>query len=339
MTVKEEEKVLEKYWELLKEGEKVTSNNIKKLDSEKVQSMKEFKKEFEEVAYDKNTFKYTHKKMIISGDIVEIYEYEKPIYYGYKDERKTGRKSVKPVIDRETGEVLDRMAVDTIQKVDGQEGLEKLREIIGKSKSENRAKTLYRAKQTVLRTANANSKELDKFLTLTFRDHVTDITEANKDFTNFVKRMRRWLKKNGKPDFKYICVIEFTKQGRVHYHLLCNLPYIKSEIIEKIWGQGFIKILRKRIDRVDNIGAYITKYMSKSLGDERLEGRKCFFKSQNLEEPIEDMLEARIEEKIKKIPEGCQTYEGEYDSEHLGNVRYKQFNLSSQYQKNKQSQK
>lgn len=343
-----EDKILENRWNSATRGKKVSfsEESIK----EHADFLLDIKPKVDSVRAEKYNGQYTFKKMIVSGDIVEIYHYEKPVFYGYTDERKTGRAGtpeeelpLNPFADDQTGEILGYHKMKSPLYVSGEDGMKKFierenyrkQEALEQKQSENRQKVLYRARKTVLRTANANTKELDKFLTLTFRDDVQDVAEANADFTNFVKRMKYWLKVNKKPDFKYIVVMEFTKAGRVHYHLLCNLPYIKSKTIEEIWGQGFIKIKKKRIDKVDNIGAYITKYMSKDLGDERLEGKKSFFMSRNLEKPQEDLNETRIDMKIKKLPEGCQTFESEFETEHLGNVRYVQYNLSKQYQVNK----
>lgn len=55
------------------------------------------------------------------------------------------------------------------------------------------------------------------FLTLTFKDHVTDAKEAQRRFnslrTNFLKKHYP----------NYIRVIERTKTGRIHYHLIVSV--------------------------------------------------------------------------------------------------------------------
>ena len=77
-----------------------------------------------------------------------------------------------------------------------------------------------------------------KFVTLTFREHITDLRSANAEFRNL-----SWLNYsmfNSKANIKYTVVP--GSQGRVHYHVIFyNLPYVKRISWHQIWGQGFIK--------------------------------------------------------------------------------------------------
>jgi len=114
---------------------------------------------------------------------------------------------------------------------------------------------------------------------LTFAENITDLTKGNKIFNQFIKRLTYKY-----PNLKYVAVIEFQKRGAIHYHLLCNLPYVDNKEIKKIWRQGFIRI--NKIDNVDNVGAYMSKYLGKEI-DERMFRRKKFFRSQNLTQPTE----------------------------------------------------
>ena len=78
------------------------------------------------------------------------------------------------------------------------------------------------------------------------------LQEANRLFNLFTQRM-----KDKFPEFQYFAVIEFQKDidfygkikpdgGAVHYHLLCNLRYVISKKIEKIWGQRIHKNKEKK---------------------------------------------------------------------------------------------
>lgn len=273
---------------------------------------------------------YTRSKMIISGNIVEIYEFEKNVYFNYSDDRKTGRRKFEvPAFSEEDGGFLGTIesSFDNPRYFLNEEDYNMELDFREDLKEKNQTVCLRRAKQKVMRLSNANRKQLNKFLTLTFREHVTNIDDANKDFTNFIKRVNRYLKKQGEQSLQYIAVIEFTKKGRVHYHLLCNLPYTPAEIIERMWGNGFISIQKRSIGKVDNIGAYITKYMTKSLSDKRLEGRKKYFRSYNLIEPIEERDPTSIQITAQKISHN-KVYEKEFSNEHVGNVRYTQYNLN-----------
>ena len=98
-------------------------------------------------------------------------------------------------------------------------------------------------------------------------------------------------------------------------------------------GNGFVFI--NAIEHVDNIGAYILKYITKNNNDVRLMGQKAYLTSRNLKHPEElvnhdlkefDKLEGILYDKynlngLKPI------YEANYQTEILGNCSYKQYNL------------
>lgn len=196
-------------------------------------------------------------KMKISGNVVEFWEFSNPIFL--EGNKSGGRRKA------------------------GEEKSEKADEY--KKQNDRRSRADFRS------LVAANFSDGDKFLTLTFRDtdkfDIRNVSDTNVQFKKFIQRLRYWCKKNGKPDnFKYLAVIEFqdeNKRGAVHYHLISNIGYIPHEELERIWGMGFIGI--NRIENVDNIGAYISKYMAKDLGDPRLEGKKNFLPSKGLDQP------------------------------------------------------
>ena len=127
-------------------------------------------------------------------------------------------------------------------------------------------------------------------------------------------------------NLRYTAVPEFQKRGAVHYHVvLYNLPYTKADVIAKVWGNGFIKI--NIIDDVDNIGAYVCKYMVKDLDDDRLRGRKCYFNSRGLFKPLVIEDEKKAEMIKQSLPSECMTVSTEYENEHIGKVSYKQYNM------------
>ena len=234
-------------------------------------------------------------KVIISGSVIEVCEYEKPVYKGYKSNG--GR-----------------------HKEANEEGKEK-----------NRKDTLRRARQDVRRTVNANVWAYGehcppKFLTLTFGDNVTDLDVAHYEFEKFVKRLNYLVFGTKVANLRYTAVPEFQKRGAVHYHVvLYNLPYTKADVIAKVWRNGFIKI--NKIDDVDNIGAYVCKYMVKGLDDDRLRGRKCYFNSRGLFKPLVIEDEKKAEMIKQSLPSECMTVSTEYENEHIGKISYKQYNL------------
>jgi hypothetical protein len=138
---------------------------------------------------------------------------------------------------------------------------------------------LNRTKKTVRRLIDSNFTSNDKFLTLTFRENVQDISFANNAFKQFIQRLRVRF-----PDFKYLAVLEFQKRGAVHYHVITDLPFVHYMDMYQTWGQGYIDI--HKIRHVNNVGLYVTKYMQKGLADSRLAGKKAYQCSKNLAKPV-----------------------------------------------------
>lgn len=195
----------------------------------------------------------------------------------------------------------------------------------------NYANTNQRRRDKIRRLACTNfNNKYDKFLTLTFAENKTNIEECNLLFKNFIKRLKYTYQLKS---LKYLAVIEFQERGAVHYHVLLNIPYIPHKELQDLWGNGFVFI--NAISHVDNLGAYVLKYMTKDNNDTRLMGKKAYLTSRNLkqEETIvnHDLKDfSKIENKIiqKYNLNGLKAiYEANYDTEMLGNCSYKQYNL------------
>ncbi len=238
------------------------------------------------------------KKCIVSGDVIEFYSYEKGYGKGLESKNPNGRGSEASDEDREV----------------------------------NRDKVSHRARQTVRRLINSNigvygDDFTTKFLTLTFADHITEPKEANYEFTKFIKRMNYEIFDSKKANLRYVAVIEFTKKGRVHYHVvLFNIPFIHANKLEKIWSNGFVKI--NKINHVDNVGAYVTKYMTKD--NEKLVSNKSYFTSRNLFKPIEITDKKRVENLANSLPSNLKVYESNFNNDYLGAISYTQYNIKRQ---------
>lgn len=234
--------------------------------------------------------KFYDKKIIVSGNVVELYEYELPVV-----------KSDRPLRIGRAGQTATNE----------------------ETKRSNREKVAARARQKVRRYANANFSNKSKFITLTFADNVIDLKTANREFVKARKRLARFLKM----PLEYIAVPEFQKRGAVHYHMLMNCPYIENKTLARLWARGFVKI--NAIDKVDNIGAYITKYMTKNGLDERLAGQKSYFMSHNLKAPevttdSETIAEVLADMNVKRV--ACSS---SFDSDYYGAICYTQFILNT----------
>lgn len=208
---------------------------------------------------------------------------------------------------------------------------------------DNYEKTCQLRRDNIRRLVVINFNKKSKFITFTFKDtksfDIKNPKECNHEWEKFMKRLKRLY-----PKIKYISVLEFqdkNDRGAVHYHMICDLPFIKKSILEKLWGLGFIKI--NAIDKVDNIGAYVIAYATKENIDERLQGIKAYNCSKGLERPIEvkswhsgssKLLEEVLELIKNKKPVFQSNYHvainnGSPDSNDLNiQVGYSQFNLN-----------
>ena len=236
--------------------------------------------------------KNTYLKLIATGSVFEIYEYEKmPVLPSQKKKKK------KEFDDKYCDIEFDNTLTD-------------------------RQNNMHKSRNNFRRLITANFDSGSRFITLTFEDNITDVKWANKEFKKYMQRMRY---RYGK-DFKYANVIQFQKRGAVHYHMMSDLPYIPQKELEKIWGHGFVGI--NKITHVDNVGAYMIKYMAEDMNDTRLMGEKSYMTSKNLDRPIE-FVGDKAEEIIRMYDlENKKTvYNSSYTTEHLGNASYKQYNL------------
>lgn len=247
--------------------------------------------------------KATNKKMIVSGDFVEIFEFKSCIIYGKKDEPSS---NIYVGVKKE----------NTL---------------------ENRQRSLGAAKGNLKRLINANAgKWEDKhgqwfmpvFLTLTFAENITDIKRANRIFSKFKQRLDYEITGKKRSYLKYVGIIEFQKRGAIHYHVLIfNLPYLENiyDKLEAIWGKGFIIV--KPIKNIKTVASYVCKYMTKGKADERLCGQKSYFSSNGLKKPIEILNDNEITEILKSDLENVEFREDKFVSEFCGETRYRVYNL------------
>ncbi len=247
--------------------------------------------------------KLTNTKIIISGSTLEAYEYlDKQIAYGFTVPEKQRKSKTKiEVVDEESRQ----------------------------RKVESREKGMNRARSTLRRLINANAWKWEKpsgesylpvFVTLTFAENVQDTKIANLLFSKFIKRLTYYVGGGKKSFLKYVVVTEFQKRGAIHYHaIFFNLKHLWKDTLYKLWEQGFVDI--KKIGNVNNVGAYVCKYMAKEFEDERLDGKKRYFSSRGLNKPLEIKNEGDARSVLSQIPKKNITMEKEFDS-HMGKIKY-----------------
>jgi len=192
--------------------------------------------------------KYT-KKAIQCGSMIEVYEYSAPIFRG-----------------------LQSRLAGTGGRV--------------RTPKPRTSQSTMRTRKKIRQLVNSNPT-MNKFLTLTFAENVTDIATANYEFKKFRQKLQRHLGR----DFKYLGVIEFQKRGAVHYHLMLDIPFIDWKTLSNLWGQGRIQI--EKIKKPNRAGLYMAKttgYLVKGAEDTRLYGKRVFFYAINMLDKAIEMV-------------------------------------------------
>jgi len=152
-----------------------------------------------------------------------------------------------------------------------------------------------------LYNSNRNQyKELDKFITLTFRHNVNDIVACDYQLKKFIQRLRRWHS----VDIQFCGSRELQEDmpGRhaLHYHLfLFNCPFTPHEQLLTLWNKdnpfmlnvkgvkSGVHIRAIESDDLNNQTNYLTRYQVKELLDniDWLAGHKTIVKSRSLLQP------------------------------------------------------
>ena len=251
--------------------------------------------------------------MIVSGNVVEVYRYGLPVKTG-KDKTSFERRCT-------------------------QKGLKTSEEVVEMANDKNLKDSLRRTRNTLRRLINANAgkwSEREKFFTLTFKDNVSDHEQANAEFRSFIKRLNYKIFKK-ESGLKYVCVVERQERGALHYHIvLFNMPFMPVDDLAKIWGHGFVRI--NAIDDVDNLGAYVVKYIEKTMNEmqekksAKVKDKKLYFASRGLHKPVEisDGTKAGKEEilNIAEKVKGHEVFRKTYESEYYETFEVIQYNLA-----------
>ena len=172
---------------------------------------------------------------------------------------------------------------------------------------------------------NCNVTDVEKvhWCTLTYAENMQDLKMLKDDFNNFWKRFKIYSKKNFELKPEYISAVEPQERGAWHIHLLilwnCKAPFVPHDDLWKMWSpkgfkenKDFVKIqsLYKDGKAIDNVGAYLTSYLTDTISDEhkkqkhnRLKlypsGMNLYRTSKNIRRPeIEYMYEAEARKKV-----------------------------------------
>ena len=122
----------------------------------------------------------------------------------------------------------------------------------------------HNAEKKLTRIINANFTNQDYKLELTYSDeHLPETVEqAQKDITNFFRRVSRARDKSNLPKIKYVYSMEQgSRKKRIHFHVIMSGGLAINQIA-KIWGKGYVdKVLPLMFDEEGCVG--IAKYFCK----------------------------------------------------------------------------
>ena len=157
-------------------------------------------------------------------------------------------------------------------------------------------KSLYRTRCNIKDTIDCNVGQYSKFITLTFKDdlYFEDRKEALKRFNLFTKRFKHHYNE----PLRYVAIMELQtgsdrhqstlESPRMvwHFHLVVfnDLKLDLNDFELNVWQYGITNT--KKIDRVENIGLYLMKYITKDTIQFIKNGENMVFKSQGLKKPI-----------------------------------------------------
>jgi len=270
-------------------------------------------------------------KVVKSGNIVEVYVYEKSLPVTRFGNRKRKAKSV----ERDPGTPIRR--TDNLRRL--QKGFVRLVR------------------------SNLSGTEAPTFITLTMRD-VVSLDVAYLYFKSFVKTIRL----NFGTGVRYIGVPEFQKRGAVHFHVLvwglpddvifneapyvawCKQSYKRPGTVKRFlewcverqkdpkqsrglrtlqhyWQAGYVDCVPT--DGSPKLAGYLSKYMYKAMQDERLFSRRAYVCSRNVMRPV--LFTSSLVLSSAPLIWGNKLTlltTREFSSEWLGAANYKRFTLS-----------
>ena len=151
------------------------------------------------------------------------------------------------------------------------------------------------SKKHLVRLVNTNFTQKDIWITLTYQDRKlpVDLDQAKKDMTNYIRRLKRYVKKNKLPELKYVYVTEYRdadskRKKRVHHHMIVNIP--DRDAAEELWNGGG-RTQTRRLQPDDFGFEGLARYISKDKGETTI---KRYTPSRNLQQPKITVADSKI---------------------------------------------
>ncbi len=175
------------------------------------------------------------------------------------------------------------------------------------SSEAQRKKNERQAEKKLTRLMHCNFDEKDFFLTLTFKNKHS-ITEemAEREFNNYIRRVKNIRNKNGISELRYIVVMGKDKKNGLHFHLVISGGMPKA-VIESLWGKGrtMITQLEEGEHGFKGLAIYFLKN-TKQLGDRP--NKRKWKQSMKLEKPKVIKLKPIKRISMKKNPKAPKGY-------------------------------
>lgn len=141
----------------------------------------------------------------------------------------------------------------------------------GKGTTPNAQKALnnHNRIKKLTRLLNTNFTDRDLVVTLTYDNNPGSEEEAEKELRNFLRRLKRFRRKNNLPELKYIVTTEKgSRKGRYHHHIVMSGGVLQEDIAQ-IWGKG--KIHSSPIHQDQRGLGGLARYISKKIDNEEIE--------------------------------------------------------------------
>lgn len=199
-----------------------------------------------------------HVRTRISGNVIEVRKYEK-----MNSKMPITKVDAERYMVNSTGEVLEYQ------------------------KTDNRGDNLYglsvsMANLRSMINANFYGTKSEVWCTVTYRENMQDPKRLYSDWKLFWKNLQN---QNKSVPLEYITIAEPQKRGAWHLHCLIKrtdeIPlFLPQKALMALWGHGGVNI--KRLEDVDNIGAYLSAYLCNLPRDEEEAEAKSFVKGARL---------------------------------------------------------
>lgn len=127
-------------------------------------------------------------------------------------------------------------------------------------------KSLRKSLKTIreLIATNVTDAKKVRWVTLTYRENMTDTRRLYEDFRKFNQRFKYYCAIYGMDCYEYICVAEPQKRGAWHLHVFYiwdrDAPFIHNRTLARIWSHGFVTI--KALYKIENIAGYFQAYLT-----------------------------------------------------------------------------